>query len=75
MSERDISVELTEEVKKWIAREGFDPAYGARPLRRTIQRQIENPLSKKILEGEFNDHDNILVEIADDSLIFTKNGK
>ena len=62
---------LTDEVKAWLAEEGFDAAFGARPLRRTIQRQIETPLSKHILEGEFKEEDHILVEIQDNTLVFS----
>src|SRR3972149_5927573 len=49
--EQQITVELTEAAKDWLCKEGFDPTFGARPLRRAIQRHIENPLSKRILSG------------------------
>jgi ATP-dependent Clp protease ATP-binding subunit ClpC len=71
LADRKITVELTDEVKAWLAEEGFDAAFGARPLRRTIQRQIETPLSKHILEGEFKEEDHILVEIQDNTLVFS----
>jgi len=70
LADRKITVELTDEVKAWLAAEGFDAAFGARPLRRTIQRQIETPLSKRILGGEFKEGDDLLVEIKDDTLVF-----
>ena len=72
LGDRKITVELTEEVKSWLAEEGFDAAFGARPLRRTIQRHVENPLSKSILEGEFKEGDHILVELKDGALTFGK---
>ncbi len=68
--ERRITVSLTPEAKSWLAKEGFDPVYGARPLRRAIQRHVENPLSKRILQGEFGEGDTIRVEVSDESLVF-----
>ena len=72
LEERKITVTLSPESKSWLAREGFDPMFGARPLRRMIQRAVENPLSKKILQGEFQDGDNIQVELKEDVLVFNK---
>ncbi|MBE0415797.1 MAG: AAA family ATPase [Dehalococcoidia bacterium] len=71
LADRKITVELTEEAKVQLAKEGFDPVYGARPLRRTIQRQVENPLSKRILQGEFKEGDRIIVEVGPDGFTFT----
>jgi ATP-dependent Clp protease ATP-binding subunit ClpC len=48
MFERGVSIELTEEARTWLAKEGYDPAFGARPLRRTLQRHVESPLSKSL---------------------------
>jgi ATP-dependent Clp protease ATP-binding subunit ClpA len=56
----------------WLATTGYDPVYGARPLKRLIQRDIENPLSLKILKGEFLDGDTIRVDAKDDELEFLK---
>ena len=64
LSERGISVELTEAARKWLAREGYDPAFGARPLRRALQRYVESPLSKRILRGEFEVGDHVLADIG-----------
>ncbi|MBT9161258.1 MAG: ATP-dependent Clp protease ATP-binding subunit ClpC [Dehalococcoidia bacterium] len=72
LAERKITVSLTPEAKSWLASEGFDPMYGARPLRRALQRSLESPLSKRILQGEFQDGDHILVERGADGLVFTK---
>jgi len=66
-----LGVELTEEAKSWLAKEGFDPVYGARPLRRAIERYVENPLSTRLLRGEFSPGDTIIVDRGDDGLTFT----
>ena len=71
LADRKLGVELTEEAKSWLAKEGFDPLYGARPLRRAIERYVENPLSTKLLRGEFSPGDTIIVDRSDDGLTFT----
>ena len=71
VSDRKITVEITDEAKDRLAKEGFDPTFGARPLRRTIQRQVENPLSTKILQGEFKEGERILVGVGSDGFTFT----
>ena len=71
LADRKITVELTEEAKAKLAKEGFDPAFGARPLRRTLQRQVENPLSTKILQGEFKEGDRVLVDVGPKGFTFT----
>jgi ATP-dependent Clp protease ATP-binding subunit ClpB len=72
LGERDIELELTEAAKEQLINEGFDPAYGARPLARTIQRRIENPLASRILSGEFDAGDRVVVDAAGSSFTFTK---
>jgi ATP-dependent Clp protease ATP-binding subunit ClpC len=72
---RNISVVLTEGAKSWLAKEGFDPVFGARPLRRTIQREVENPLSKKILLGEFQEGDAVEVDSSPEGLVFSAVGE
>ena len=72
LEDRKIAVVLTDEAKTWLAREGFDPLFGARPLRRTIQREVENPLSKKILLGEFREGDVVEVDVSPEGLVFSK---
>jgi ATP-dependent Clp protease ATP-binding subunit ClpC len=71
MEERGIELILTEDAKTWLANKGFDQVYGARPLRRTIQRFIENPLSTKIIKGDFKGKDSVLVDLAQDELQFS----
>ncbi len=66
LSEHGITIELTEVARDWLADEGFDAKFGARPLRRTLQREVETPLSKKILEGELEAGDTVLVDADPD---------
>ncbi len=70
LAERHISLELTDEAKTTLVREGYDPVYGARPLKRAIQRDIETPLAKRILGGELRDGQTILVDAARPGLRF-----
>jgi ATP-dependent Clp protease ATP-binding subunit ClpB len=72
LAERKITLELTEPAKELLAREGFDPIYGARPLKRTIQKEIVQPLAIKLLQGEFHDGDTIEVAVADGHLAFRR---
>jgi ATP-dependent Clp protease ATP-binding subunit ClpC len=71
LSDRNIALELDEEAKAWLLKEGYEPAFGARPLRRAIQRYVENPLSSRILSGEFKDGDRIIVGVEGESLSFS----
>ena len=61
LDERKITLELDEEAKRWLAEAGYDPVYGARPLKRVIQRELQNPLALEILEGRIRDGDRVLV--------------
>jgi len=70
LAERKITIELTPEAKKTLAERGFDPVFGARPLKRTIQRMVENPLALEILAGKFKDGDHIVVDLARDRETF-----
>ncbi|HOP34922.1 MAG TPA: ATP-dependent chaperone ClpB [Syntrophales bacterium] len=73
LADRRLSIELTEGAKEYLAREGFSPVYGARPLRRSIQKYLENELALRILEGDFEEGDRIRVDRADgEGLSFTK---
>jgi len=71
LAERNIRIDVSEEAKAWLAQKGYDPVYGARPLRRAIQRYVENPMSSKILQGEFKEGDTIAVGLQEDNLTFT----
>ena len=70
LAERDISIHLSESARDKLADAGFDPVYGARPLKRAIQRQVENPLAQEILQGNFKPGDTIEVGVSDDHLEF-----
>jgi len=72
LAERHITIELSDEAKAWLAKEGFDPNFGARPLKRAIQRHLENPLSKHILEGKFGEGDHVVVTVNAEGLVFDK---
>jgi len=71
LAERRLTLELTDEAKAHLARSGYDPVYGARPLKRAIQREIETPLSRLILSGEVRDNSTIQVDVANGQLNFT----
>jgi len=71
LAERKLSIELTNKAKSWLAKEGYDPTFGARPLRRVIERHVENPLSSKLLRGEFKEGDTVKVDLGDKDLTFT----
>ncbi|MFS8607781.1 MAG: ATP-dependent chaperone ClpB [Gammaproteobacteria bacterium] len=72
LGERDIALELDEAAIDRLAEAGFDPVYGARPLKRAIQQQIENPLAERILRGDFGPGDTIQVTATSDGLEFRK---
>jgi ATP-dependent Clp protease ATP-binding subunit ClpB len=63
LAEKRIHLELSEKSKEWIAKEGFDSAYGARPLKRVIQKEIQDKLAIKILEGKFKEGDTVIVDV------------
>jgi ATP-dependent Clp protease ATP-binding subunit ClpB len=72
LEERKIVLEPTEAAREWLARTGYDPVFGARPLKRLIQKDIENPLALNLLEGNFADGDNIIVDSNGEGLTFKK---
>jgi ATP-dependent Clp protease ATP-binding subunit ClpB len=72
LTERRIELELTPAAKEELAEAGWDPAYGARPLKRAIQRLLENPLALRLLEGDFADGDAILVDALDGEIVFER---
>ena len=70
LAEQDITVDITEEAKEFLAQKGYNPIYGARPLKRTIRQLIENPLSKKILKQEITPHSKVVIDVENDELVF-----
>lgn len=73
LAERNIEIKLTDAAKEHIARESYDPVYGARPLKRFLQRQVETPLSRKLIAGEITDGSHVTVEFKAGELIFKSN--
>jgi ATP-dependent Clp protease ATP-binding subunit ClpB len=71
----EMSLDINEEALQKIAEAGYDPVYGARPLKRAIQQQIENPLSKAILAGKFGPKDRIPVRVRHGNLVFEGDGQ
>ena len=72
LADREIEITLSDGARELLASRGFDPVYGARPLKRTIQRLIENPLSTKLLEGEFKAGDRIIADFDGDAIVFSR---
>ena len=70
LNEHDITMQLSDAARHWLAKEGFDPAFGARPLRRAIQKYVESPLSVELLGGKFKDGVVVLVDVKDNKIIF-----
>ena len=67
LNDHNISVELTDAARQWLAKEGYDPAFGARPLRRAIQKNVESPLSMELLGGKFKDGGSVQVDVDEES--------
>jgi ATP-dependent Clp protease ATP-binding subunit ClpB len=72
LAERGISLELTPGATELIGEAGWYPTYGARPLKRALQRLVENPLAMQLLEGEFGEGDTLLVDARDGEIVFEK---
>lgn len=70
LTARDIKLELSEQAKEWIAAKGYDPAFGARPLKRVIQKEIQDPLAKLILSGAIKDGETVVASVNGDELAF-----
>ncbi|MGC8879237.1 MAG: ATP-dependent Clp protease ATP-binding subunit [Anaerolineae bacterium] len=66
LAEHGITIELTDAAREWLSIEGYDPQFGARPLRRTLQKYVESPLSVRLLRGEFRSGDTVVVDVAGD---------
>jgi ATP-dependent Clp protease ATP-binding subunit ClpB len=74
LAERGLSLELTDAAKEIVLEAGWDPTYGARPLKRALQRLVENPLAKALLEAQFTEGDTVRVDAGDGQLVFEKAG-
>jgi ATP-dependent Clp protease ATP-binding subunit ClpB len=72
LAERGLSLELTDAAKEHLAEAGWDPTYGARPLKRAIQRLVENPLALRLLEGDFDEGETVRVDVKEGELVFDK---
>jgi len=72
LAERGLEVELTDAARRWLAQKGFDPQFGARPLRRALQRYVESPLSVKLLGGDFQQGDMVIVDAGEEGLVFER---
>ncbi len=76
LQEHGLEIELTDAARKWLANEGFDPQFGARPLRRALQRYVESPLSVQLLRGEFEDGICVIVDAEEDrGIVFRREGE
>jgi ATP-dependent Clp protease ATP-binding subunit ClpA len=72
MLEQRVDVQLSEAARDWLAEKGYDPSFGARPLRRTLQRLVESPLSKKVIRGELKAGEHLQIDLENDELVFRK---
>lgn len=69
---QDVSVDVTLAAVEWLAQRGYQPEYGARPLRRTIQREVDNRLSRMLLDGSLQPHSRLRIDVADGELTIHK---
>ncbi len=72
LAKQGIGLALSTDVKEYLANQGYDPVYGARPLKRAIQKHLLDPLSMEVLEGNFKDGDVIRADITDGKMVFSK---
>ncbi len=72
LGERNISLQITDAARVWLGEKGYDPEYGARPLRRLIQKTVENPAASAILRGEFTEGDTISADLRDDQIVLSR---
>ncbi|MES2123897.1 MAG: hypothetical protein V4503_04325, partial [Gemmatimonadota bacterium] len=69
---RGLVLDVSPEATSWLASAGYDPIYGARPLKRVIQRELQNPIAMELLQGGYDEGDTIRVDLAGDALRFTR---
>jgi len=72
LAERKLTLELTEKARRFLADAGYDPVYGARPLKRAIQHHVQDPLALALLQGEFSEGDTIVADVEGEKLTFRK---
>jgi ATP-dependent Clp protease ATP-binding subunit ClpB len=72
LADRKMRLELSEAAVDYLARVGYDPVYGARPVKRAVQRELETGLAKALLRGEFEEEDTVVVDVGDQGLEFVK---
>ena len=72
LKDQEIELEITQEAKELLATRGFNPVYGARPLKRVIRQMVENPLSKQILSQKFLRGDKLIIDVDNDEIVFRK---
>jgi len=70
LADRKITIDLTEAAKRWLGRVGYDPVYGARPLKRAVQRYLQDPLAEKLLAGEVPDGSTVTIDEGEGALVF-----
>ena len=75
IDDRKITLELSDAARAWLGRVGYDPVYGARPLKRAVQKYLQDPLADKILAGEIADGSTVRVDEGDGQLVLTSNGE
>ncbi len=68
LADRKITIELNDQARSWLANRGYDPAYGARPLKRVIQRHVQDPLAEQILAGRIKDGETVKITVRDGDL-------
>ena len=72
VEDQEMKLDVSEAVKEKVIKEGFDPKFGARPLRRSVQQLLENPLSNEIIAGKFKEGDSISADVVDGKIVFEK---
>ena len=72
LADQNMKLEITDDAKEFLATRGFNPVYGARPLKRIIRQMVENPLSKLLLAGNFGEGDTIKIDVENDEIVFNK---
>jgi ATP-dependent Clp protease ATP-binding subunit ClpB len=72
LKDQELTFEITDDAKEFLATQGFNPVYGARPLKRVIRQMVENPLSKELLSQKYLKGDTVKVDLDDDKIVFSK---